>query len=512
LKDLQLAHTAQPRLRILCGRGTITAGDRSVSMNILAVTPEIFPLVKTGGLADVTGALPIALKGQGVATRTLIPGFPAVMSAFRKKKPVLQIADLQGGKAAVHAVTIGELDLFVLDAPHLFDRPGGPYGDPTGKDWPDNWRRFAALSKVGADIAAGAVGGYVPDVVHVHDWQAALTLAYMRFGPAVGTPSVITVHNLAFQGQFAASIFPSLGLPPTAMALDGVEYYGGVGYLKAGLQAAWAVTTVSPTYAQEITTPEFGMGLDGLIRMRAVDLHGIVNGIDTDIWDPQRDPYLVSKFSPKALKGREKNRRAVEERFALDADGSPIVCIVSRLTWQKGMDVFVSVLDEIVASGVRIAVLGSGDSGLEGALLAAAARHRGRVGVVVGYDEALSHVMQGGCDAIVIPSRFEPCGLTQLYGLRYGCVPIVARTGGLADTVIDANEAALAAGVATGFQFAPDNGAALVQAIRRAVAAFAAPDTWATMQRQGMKAEVSWDRSAQKYLRLYEALLARKAA
>jgi starch synthase len=480
-------------------------------MKVLAVTPEIYPLIKTGGLADVTGALPLALAAQGVATRTLVPGYPVVMAAFRKRKAMHSYAELHGGKAAVHGVSLNGLDLLVLDAPHLFDRQGGPYGDAGGRDWPDNWRRFAALSRVGADIAAGAIPAFVPDVVHVHDWQAALTLAYMRYGPAVGVPSLITVHNLAFQGQFGADVFPVLGLPPEAMALDGVEYYGGVGYLKAGLQSAWAITTVSPTYAQEIRTPQFGMGLDGLINSRQADLYGIVNGIDVDEWNPETDRHLAAVYSRNALARRSANRRAVEKRFDLARGSGPIVCVISRLTWQKGMDILSGTVDELVAAGARLAVLGSGDPGLEGALLAAAARHRGQVGVVIGYDEALSHTMQGGCDAIVIPSRFEPCGLTQLYGLRYGCVPVVARTGGLADTVIDANEAAVAAGVATGIQFAPESAAALGQAIRRLVQLHADRGVWGTMQKQGMKADVSWARSAAKYAGLYRQLIERKA-
>ncbi|MGB3538587.1 MAG: glycogen synthase GlgA [Mesorhizobium sp.] len=480
-------------------------------MQVLSVTPEIYPLIKTGGLADVTGALPIALAGKGVAMRTLIPGYPAVMDGFRKKKAVLSYPKLQGGKASVHAVQLEGLDLFVLDAPHLFDRPGGPYGDAAGADWQDNWRRFAALGQVGADIAAGVVSGYMPDLVHAHDWQSAMTLAYMRYGKAAGTPSVMTVHNLAFQGQFGAGIFAELGLPAAAMALDGVEYYGGVGFLKAGLQAARAITTVSPTYAQEIRTPEFGMGLDGLITMRAADLHGIVNGIDTDVWNPATDTHLAANYSAKTLKARKANKAAVEERFSLDRDLSPIVCVVSRLTWQKGIDLLASTVDGLVAAGARLAILGAGDTGLEGALLAAAARHRGRVGVVIGYDEGLSHLMQGGCDAIVIPSRFEPCGLTQLYGLRYGCVPVVARTGGLADTVIDANEAAVSAGVATGLMFAPNDAAALLHGVQRMVSIHQNPVMWASIQRQGMKADLSWGRSAEKYAALYRSLLSRKA-
>ncbi|KQZ94150.1 glycogen synthase [Mesorhizobium sp. Root157] len=480
-------------------------------MQVLSVTPEIFPLIKTGGLADVAGALPIALAGKGVTMRSLVPGYPAVMALFKKGKPVLQYAELHGGKANVHAARIGGLDLFVVDAPHLFDRPGGPYGDATGADWHDNWRRFAALGRIGGDIAAGAVRGYQPDIVHAHDWQAAMTLAYMRYGKAAGVPSMITVHNLAFQGRFGTGIFGELGLPAEAMTLDGVEYYGGVGFLKAGLQAAWAITTVSPTYAQEIRTPEFGMGLDGLINMRAADLYGIANGIDVDIWNPATDRELVAAYATKTLKARKANKAAVEERFSLDSDTSPIVCVVSRLTWQKGIDTLAAVVDGIVAAGVRLAILGSGDAGLEGALLAAAARHRGRVGVVVGYDEGLSHLMQGGCDAIIIPSRFEPCGLTQLYGLRYGCVPLVARTGGLADTIIDANDAALSAGVATGFQFAPNDVEALLHAIRRVVDAYGNSSIWTTIQRQGMKADVSWDRSAAKYVDLYRMLVSAKA-
>ncbi|PLP59654.1 glycogen synthase GlgA [Mesorhizobium loti] len=481
-------------------------------MQVLSVTPEIFPLVKTGGLADVTGALPVALAGKGVAMRSLIPGYPVVMDALKKKKTGTTYQALHGGKATVQVAQVDGLDLLVLDAPHLFDRIGGPYGDSNGRDWQDNWRRFAALSRVGGDIAGGSIAGYKPDIVHAHDWQSAMTLAYMRYGKAVGTPSLITVHNLAFQGQFGAGIFGELGLPAQAMSLDGVEYYGGVGYLKAGLQAAWAITTVSPTYAQEIRVPEFGMGLDGLINLRAADLHGIVNGIDVDIWNPAADKHLVSTYSTETLGKRVTNRAAVEERFNLAKDDSPIICVVSRLTWQKGIDILAAMADSVVAAGARLAVLGSGDPGLEGALLAAAARHRGRVGTVIGYDEALSHIMQGGCDAIIIPSRFEPCGLTQLYGLRYGCVPIVARTGGLADTIIDANEAAVAAGVATGFQFAANSGDALLHAVHRLMQAHGRADVWTSIQRQGMKADVSWDRSAEKYVELYRSLLARKVA
>ena len=479
-------------------------------MKILAVASEVFPLVKTGGLADVAGALPGALARLGVETRTLLPGYPSVVAGLKRARAVHRYADLFGGKAAILATEADGLDLLVLDAPKLFDRAGGPYGDPAGADWQDNWRRFAAFSKAGADIAAGILPGYLPDLVHAHDWQAAMTPAYMRFGAAAATPTVMTVHNLAFQGRFPASIFADLGLPPEAMALDGVEYYGGVGFLKAGLQAASAITTVSPTYAQEIRTPAFGMGLEGLVDVRAADLHGIVNGIDVEVWDPATDPHLAATYGARTLKARRTNRRALEQRFALAAGEGPLLCVVSRLTWQKGIDLLAACVDGLVEAGARLAVLGSGDQALEAALLAAAARHPGRVGVVVGYDEGLSHLMQGGCDAILVPSRFEPCGLTQLYGLRYGCVPVVARTGGLADTVIDANEAALSAGVATGVQFAPENGDALMHAIRRTIEMYATPARWTSLQKQGMKADMSWARSAARYAGIYETLISRR--
>jgi starch synthase len=478
-------------------------------MQVLSVASEVFPLVKTGGLADVSGALPGALGRLGVTVRTMLPGYPTVTARLPKRaKKLVDYPDLFGGKARVVSATIDGLDLLVLDAPHLFDRAGGAYGDASGVDWPDNWRRFAAFSRAAADVALGAIPGWKPDVVHCHDWQAALTLAYLRYAGQPAPASVMTVHNLAFQGQFAAGIFGELGLPAQAMSLDGVEYFGGVGYLKAGLQAASAITTVSPTYAQEIRLPAFGMGLDGLINLRAADLHGILNGIDVDQWNPATDTHLLATYTPKKLAQRTANRKAVESRFGLDADGSPIACVISRLTWQKGMDILVSQLDAVVASGARLAVLGSGDQALEGALLAGSARHRGRVGVVVGYDEGLSHLMQGGCDAILIPSRFEPCGLTQLYGLRYGCVPIVARTGGLADTVVDANHAALAAGSATGFVFAPDSGDALVGAIQRVCRVHADRKAWTSIQLQGMKADVSWGASAEEYVRLFRSLTA----
>ena len=484
-----------------------------MKIHVLSVASEAYPLIKTGGLADVVGALPGAMSPLGIRLTTMLPGYPAVMSALDEHQILHRYEDLLGIEARLLGGSAGGIELVVLDAPALFARDGGPYSDPTGEDWPDNWRRFAALGRAAADIARGVATDLRPDLLHVHDWQAAMTLAYLRFAKdgAPPPPSLITIHNMAFPGCFPAEMFSDLGLPPEAFTISGVEYYGEVSFLKAGLQMADAITTVSPTYAEEIRTPAFGMGFEGLISVRRDRVCGILNGIDTATWDPATDQSLAATYDARMLQRRELNRRAVESAFGLIESEGPLFCVVSRLTQQKGMDVLAGLCDTLVAMGARLAVLGTGDVALEAAFKAAALRHPGLIAVRIGYDEALSHLLQGGADAIVIPSRFEPCGLTQLYGLRYGCIPIVARTGGLADSVIDANEAALAAGVATGFQFdsaTPEN---LAGALERAIAVFADRTAWRCLQKRGMKADFSWKRSGQRYAELYQRLLTRPA-
>ncbi|MFV0622989.1 glycogen synthase GlgA [Sphingomonas sp. ac-8] len=473
----------------------------------LSVASEAYPLVKTGGLADVVGALPDALAPHGVATTTLLPGYAAVLAHVGEARVVHRWGDLLGVEARLLAGTLGDRPLLVLDAPRLFARDGGPYADARGRDWPDNWRRFAALSRAAAEVARGAAGDRAFDLLHAHDWQAGLAPAYLRFAPEPHrVKSVATIHNIAFQGSFDAGVFGELGLPPHAWGIEGVEYYGNLGLLKAGLWAADAITTVSPTYAGEIRRPAFGMGLEGLISSRGARVTGILNGIDPAVWNPATDPLLAAPYTADSLDARRANTRAVEQRFGLSGEG-PIFTVVSRLTWQKGMDVLAGLLDELVAMGGRLAMLGSGDAALEQAFRAAAERHPGRIGVQIGYDEPLSHLLQGGADAILIPSRFEPCGLTQLYGLAYGCVPVVARTGGLADTVIDANVAALDAGVATGVQFDGVTPDALRGAIARTVALYRDRDRWRQIQGRGMAANFSWRNSGAKYAALYRALL-----
>ena len=478
-------------------------------MKVLSVASELYPLIKTGGLADVAGALPGALAPIGIAMRTLLPGYPAVVAGLQDAREVAYWPRWFGGPARLLAARHESLDLLVIDAPHLYARPGNPYLDGTGRDWPDNAERFAALSHAAARIGWGEVDGFVPDVIHAHDWQAALVPAYLRFlGADRPRPAtVLTVHNLAFQGQFDASVLSRIGLPDAAFTSDALEYFGDVGYLKAGLLLADAITTVSPTYAREIRTPRDGMGMDAMLRHRGAAVIGIVNGIDTDVWDPTADPLLERNFDATTIADRAVNKRAIESRFGLPPDDAPLVCMVTRLTTQKGIDLVVDALDAIVASGARLVVLGSGDAAFERALDAGAARWPARVAVRIGYDEGLSHLLQGGCDAILIPSRFEPCGLTQLYGLRYGCVPIVSRVGGLADTVIDANDAALKAGVATGIQFADVTADGVLDAVRRAVALYARPDTWRGMQVAGMNADVGWRSSAVAFAALYRRVV-----
>jgi starch synthase len=478
------------------------------TIKVLAVASEIYPLIKTGGLADVVGALPAALAQEDVAVRTIVPGYPAVLGALKSVKIVMNIGDSFGAPARLLAGKAAGMDILALDAPHLFDRPGNPYSGPDGMDWPDNPRRFAALSRAAADVALGAVKGYQPDIVHAHDWQAGLTFAYMNFAHARRPGTVMTIHNLAFQGQFSASLFPLLGLPPEAFSLNGVEYYGGVGYLKAGLHYADRVTTVSPGYAAEIRTPEAGMGFDGLLRERSATMSGILNGIDAEAWNPATDPYLAAKYT-KASKGRRAvNKAALRSILGLDQDpDAPLFGIVTRLTWQKGLDLLLANIHTLLEQGAQLAVLGTGEPGMEAGFRAAAASNPGRVGCVIGYDEGLAHQVLAGSDAVLVPSRFEPCGLTQLYALRYGTVPVVARVGGLSDTVIDANPAALGMGVATGVQFAPVTYEMMRVAIERAVALYRQPDVWKKLQANGMASDVSWRDPARRYAALFRELL-----
>ncbi len=482
-------------------------------IEVLSVASEAYPLVKTGGLADVVGALPGALKAEGVSVRTLIPAYPPVKKAMRRAAIAHTFPDLFGGPARLLQGKSGSLDLFALDAPHLFDRVGGPYSSPDGREFPDNALRFAALARAGASVGQGVVAGYQPQVVHAHDWQAGLTHAYLVFDGRPRPGMVFTVHNLAFQGQFERRLMSRLGLPDIAFSNDGVEYYGDVGYLKSGLRLADRITTVSPTYAAEICSGEGGMGLDGLIRGRAERLTGILNGIDTNVWNPADDALIAQRYDAGTLDARAANKADLQARFGLDPDPNALLFgVVSRLSWQKGLDLLLEALPVLLAEGAQLALIGTGDPELEAGFQAAAAAHPRRIGCLIGYDEPLAHGMQAGADAILVPSRFEPCGLTQLCALRYGAVPVVARVGGLADTVIDAGPMALAAHAGTGVQFSPVTAPMLEAAIRKTAHLYADRPAWRRLQENGMATDVSWRAPAKRYAELYAGLIAERGA
>ncbi len=476
-----------------------------MTLRVLAVASECAPLVKTGGLADVAGALPAALAPQDVQVTTLLPGYPAVMQAIGEGSTLRRIGDLFGGPARLLRGTAAGLDLAVLEAPHLFDRPGNPYLAPHGGEWEDNGIRFAALGAAAA-ILVGA-GGF--DAVHAHDWQAGLVPAYLRFAPGRRVPAMFTVHNLAFQGKFPLSLFPRLGLPAEALSVQGVEYYGTVGFLKAGLWYADRITTVSPTYAAEIGTPALGMGLDGLLRGRGGHVSGILNGLDTADFDPSRDKRLAARFSAADPSPRAANKAALQARMGLAPDPDALLFgFVGRLAWQKGVDMLLGALPTLLGEGAQLAVLGTGEWGLEEGCRGAAAAHPGRVGAVIGFDEALARLVYGGADVVLVPSRFEPCGLAQMAALRYGALPLVAHVGGLVDSVVDANEMALAAGIGTGFHFAPVTQEMLAATMLRVARVWRDRAAWRRLQANALATDVSWSRSAARYAALYREMVA----
>lgn len=472
--------------------------------NVLSVTSECVPLIKTGGLADVAGALPAALAHNGWHMRTLLPAYKSLAEKIGASQTVKIFDNLLGVKARVLAASYHGMDVLLLDAPTLYDRDGGPYGNPL--DFPDNALRFAILSAAAAHIARdGLRDGWKPEIVHCHDWQAGLAPAYLRYGPNCDVKTVMTVHNIAFQGLAPAALLGALELPISKFNADGVEYWGQISTLKAGLINADAITTVSPTYADELMRPEFGMGLDGVMAARAGDLSGILNGVDIDVWNPETDRE-ITPYSAKKMAGKDRNRKALMAEFGLSKITGPLAIIVSRFTTQKGMDLIFHAAPEFIANGGALAILGGGDPQIEDQMRQLARNYPAKVGLRIGYDEALSHRMFGGGDIVLVPSRFEPCGLTQLYGLRYGTIPVVASTGGLADTVIHTNTMADAAGVSTGFQFFPIDQLALSQCLRKVTLAFSQKGNWTRLKKRAMAQELGWGKSSKAYADLYKAL------
>ena len=471
--------------------------DHEAPQRILYVTSEIADFVKAGGLGEVSAALPRSLRQQ-YDVRILIPGYRQVLERYDDLPVVGRLPAAFG----LPACDIGRLDtpdgliLYVLLCPDLYDREGSPYGDAAGFDWSDNDVRFARLALAAAEIACGLRDlAWTPDLLHLNDWTSALTPGYLAWRGRP-LPSVLTIHNLAYQGLFEAERLSRLGVPESAFQIEGVEFYGKLSFLKAGIFYSSHITTVSSTYAREITQPESGCGLDGLLRTRAEQgrLDGIINGID-ESWDPSRDPYLVSPFSAENCRGKGANARNVRDTFGLALSNGPLFAVVSRLVHQKGVDLAISAAEEIVSQGGQIAVIGQGEPRFEAELQALAQRHPGSVGVKIGYDEGEARRMYAGSDFLLMPSRFEPCGLSQMYAQKFGSLPIAHRTGGLADTIED--------GV-NGFLFGEPSLKRFKDAIGRGLETFRSRSRLIEMRRAAMKRPHGWDRSASRYQEVYE--------
>ena len=482
-------------------------------MQVLYITAELYPWVKSGGLGDVAAALPPALIAGGIDVRLLLPGFRGFLDAFPGITDIARLTTpfaTERVRVCLTRLPGSESLAYLVDHPAFYDRPGNPYAGPDSSDWPDNHRRFGLFGWIAAELARGADPGWRPDILHGHDWHTGLAPAYLAARPpAAGrVPTVFTVHNLAYRGPFPGTIFPELALPPEFFSIDGVEFFGTVSFIKAGLFYSDRLTTVSPTYAREIQTPAFGWGLDGLLRARNNVLTGILNGVDPRFWDPRHDKNLPQTYCTEdAAAGKRAAKAVLQRRLGLEpGDGGPLHGAVSRLTPQKGLDLVLAGLPDLVTGGGQLALLGSGDDDLEQAFRAAAEQYRGRVGVAIGYDESLAHLIIGGSDVILVPSRFEPCGLTQLYALRYGALPLVRRVGGLADTVVDATATSLAEGVATGFAFDDDSPSALMSAIGRATELFREREIWQRMMRRAMTRDFSWAAAARLYAGVYRTL------
>jgi len=469
-------------------------------LRVLFASSEVTPFAKTGGLADVCRALPAALVALGADVRVVMPAYASVWQHVESSRSVARTT-VAGFDVELHEARLDDdLLLWLVASGDLFDRPGTPYHDARGVDFPDNAERFGAFCYALAWLAAGGAG-FRPQVVHLNDWPTALAAA-MVAEPAQRPRTVFGIHNLDYQGIFDRAAFDRLRLPPHWWTPDAVEFYGRFSFIKGGLAFADALTTVSPTYAKEICTPAGGGGLDGLLRHRVGQLHGIVNGIDTVQWNPATDRLIRQRYDRDTLDRKVANREALQSELQLDRAPQPLFGIVSRLVRQKGMDIVLAIVDRLVQLPAQLVVLGSGAAELEEGFAAASRRHPRKVAYVNRFDEGLAHRIEASADVFLMPSRFEPCGLNQMYSMRYGTVPIVRRTGGLADTVVAAHESN-----GTGFVFDDASAAALWRAIEDAVAALADRNRWRALQRAGMERDFSWTHGARAYLDLYQRLV-----
>lgn len=485
-------------------------------MRVLQVAAEIFPLLKTGGLADIVGALPLALADAAQDVRVLLPGFPALRAGVADAQPVAHFNTPWGEPVQLllgHIALDGgarRIATYLIDAPGLYERPGNPYEDPQRQPYGDNHLRFALLGWAAMQLARGLHGDWQPELVHAHDWHAGLAPAYLRFY-APHVRSLFTVHNLAYQGLFQPWDFPPLGLPAEAFQLEGLEFHGQLSFMKAGLFYADRLSTVSPSYAREIQSPAQGQGLDGLLRARAGVLHGILNAVDDHVWNPATDTLIAQRYQQpdgRAMAGKAACKAALQQELGLAADAqAPLFIVVSRLSEQKGLHLVLQELDTLLAQGGQLAVLGSGEAGMEAAFRARATAQPDRVAVHVGYDEALAHRLFSAGDVVLVPSRFEPCGLTQLYGLRYGALPLVHRVGGLADTVTDCALENLADDSANGFVFETFDAHPYSRALHRAFALYARPAEWRRVRAAGMRQRHDWRSAAAQYIAVYNLAL-----
>lgn len=481
-------------------------------LKVLFATSEVAPLIKTGGLADVSGALPAALRAIGVDVRVLVPGYPKVLAQLVQHEVVATFDALPGFPAArlLSSTMVNEVPLLVLECPGLYQREGGPYQDAAKHDWADNALRFGLLSRVAAELGCNASPlDWHPDLVHCNDWQTGLAPAYLHFAQGA-VPSVMTIHNLAFQGNFAPAMVQALHLPPSCYGIDGVEFHGNMSFLKAGLFYADHITTVSPNYANEIQREPLGFGMQGLLSTRSGSLTGILNGIDTDEWDPAADPYLAKKFSAARMTGKAANKEFLQRKMGLDPEAdTPLLGVVSRFTHQKGLDLLLEIAPLLTELPAQLVMLGSGEAKMQHAAHHLSERYPGKIGAHVGFSEELSHLIEAGADMFIMPSRFEPCGLNQLYSQCYGTPPIVHATGGLADSVVDCTPDTLKDGSASGFVFSGMTAENLFATIKRAIKLYHDQRKWKALRKNCMSKDFSWESSAEAYRAVYLKALGR---
>jgi starch synthase len=454
------------------------------------------PLVKTGGLGDVSAALPAALASLGHDVRVLLPGYPPVLDASSGAREIARITVLGRAVRLLESKLPSGVPLIIADAPTLFARTGGPYQDATGDDWNDNALRFGVLSKVAAILGTEASPlEWRPDVVHCNDWPTALAPLYLRFARGRHAASLLTIHNLAFQGIFSFDQVKPLELAPESVGLQGAEYYGKVSFLKGGIVYSNAVNTVSPTYAREIQTHELGFGMDGVLRQRSKDLFGVLNGIDTAMWNPRTDPLIPAHYGPDTLDAKLTNKRALKQRLGLEGPHElPLAAIVSRLTHQKGIDIISEAVPQLAKIPMQIAVVGAGDRELVEKLRAAQQGFPEHVGVYIGFDEQAAHLVEAGADMFLMPSRFEPCGMNQMYSQRYGTPPIANATGGLVDTILDDE---------TGYLMRELSAEGLVEAVQRGLGDYRDQSRWRRVQHAGMARDFGWASAARAYGEIY---------